>query len=290
LLQDQLTPLRGRFKEVGIRLAPPQGVEVVLGASLLDPAILRDHVTRFGERIGTSDLRIAGVHWLGQLGYALLPPIEIAMTRAGIGLDASLPNIGIVQPNGQPAEIMINDLSNTVVLAERYSGSLPLAQVGTPIDSAETLRHFVLDGLFGRTFLPLIEMIHNFSGVSPKVMWGQVAYEADLFYGQLFRAAPDLQTAAWEEDRHAFFQRSEWDLTDGPSPLYGPTRTILTLDPESGEEKSRTLRSTCCLIYKVPTGRMCGACPLAPKRDTVAEKRATVAERRAARGITTKTA
>ena len=285
LLQDQLTPLRGRFKEVGIRLAPPEGVEVVSGASLLDPATLRDHVTRFGERIGTSDLRIAGVHWLGQLGYALLPPIEMAMTRAGIGLDASLPNLGILQPNGQPAEIMINDISKTVVLSERYSGSLPLAQIGTPIDSAEALRRFVLDGLFGRTFLPLIEMIHDFSGVSPKVMWGQVAYEADLFYGQLFRAAPELQTAAWAEDRHAFFQRPEWDLTAGPSPLYGPTRTILTLDPESGEEKSRTLRSTCCLIYQVPTGKMCGACPLAPKRDTVAEKRATATARRAANGI-----
>lgn len=290
LLQDQLTPLRGRFKDVGIRLAPPEGVEVVPGASLLDPATLRDHVTRFGERIGTADLRIAGVHWLGQLGYALLPPIEIAMTRSGIGLDASLSNIGILQPNGQPAEIMINDLSNTIVLPERYSGSLPLAQIGTPIDSAEALRHFVLTGLFGHTFRPLIERIHDFSGVSPKVMWGQVAYEADLFFGQLFRAAPELQTAAWEEDRAAFFQRHEWDLSDGPSPLYGPTRTTLTVDPESGEEKSRTLRSTCCLIYQVPTGRMCGACPLAPKRDTVAEKRATAGERRAAHGVAVKTA
>lgn len=289
-LQDQLTPLRGRFKEVGIRLAPPEGIEVVPGASLLDPATLRDHVTRFGERIGTSDLRIAGVHWLGQLGYALLPPIEIAMTRAGIGLDASLSNIGILQPNGQPSEILIYDLSNTVVLPERYSGSLPLAMVGKPVDSAEALRRFVLDGLFGRAFLPLIEMIHDFSGISQQVLWGQVAYEADLFYGQLFRAAPELQTAAWEEDRRAFFQRHEWDLTAGPSPLYGPTRTILTLDPESGEEKSRTLRSTCCLIYQVPTGRMCGACPLAPKRDIVTEKRATAGERRAARGTATKTA
>ena len=290
LLQDQLIPLRGRFKEVGIRLARPEGVEVVPGAALLDPATLRDHVTRFGDRIGTSDLRIAGVHWLGQLGYALLPPIEMAMTRAGIGLDASLTNIGILQPNGQPAEIMIDDLSGTVVLPERYTGDLPLAAVGTPAASAEQLRRFVFAGLFGRTFLPLIEMVHDFSGVSRKVLWGQIAYEADLFYGQLFRAAPELQTAAWEEDRAAFFQRHEWDLTAGPSPLYGPTRMILTIDLESGEKKSRTLRSTCCLIYQVPTGRMCGACPLAPKRDTVAEKRATAGERRAAHGIATKTA
>jgi hypothetical protein len=283
LLSDQLTPLRGRFKEVNIRLNVPHDIEVVPGASLLDPAVLTDHITRFGERIGTSNLRIAGVHWAGQLGYAVLPPIEMAMVRAGIGLDASLENLGIVQPNGQPADIQILDTSGTVVLPERYNGSLPLAAIGRPVASAEELRNFVLDGLFGRTFLPLVESIHAITGVSLQVLWGQVSYEADLFFQQLARVAPEERTAAWEEDRAAFFERSEWSVAPGPSPLQSPTRTITLLDPNGGEPTTRTLRSKCCLIYQVPTGRMCGACPLAPKRDTVGEKLATVDERRAAR-------
>jgi hypothetical protein len=282
LLSDQLIPLRGRFKEVNIRLAAPLDVEVVPGVSLLDPAVLTDHITRFGERIGTSNLRIAGVHWAGQLGYAVLPPIEMAMVRAGIGLDASLANIGIVQPNGQPADIQILDMCNTVVLPERYHGPLPVEAIGRPVATAEELRNFVLNGLFGKTFLPLIESIHRITGVSLQVLWGQVSYEADLFFQQLARVAPEERTAAWEEDRAAFFERADWSVAPGPSPLQHPTRTITLLDP-NGEPTTRTLRSTCCLIYKVPTSRMCGACPLAPKRDTVGEKLATVSERRAAR-------
>jgi ferric iron reductase protein FhuF len=167
------------------------------------------------------------------------------------------------------------------VLPERYQGPLPLAEIGRPVATAEELRRFVLDGLFGRTFLPLVDMIHAMTGVSPQVLWGQVAYEADLFMQQLARVAPEERTAAWEEDRAAFFERREWSVAPGPSPLQGPTRVLTILDPNGGEPTTRTLRSTCCLIYQVPTGKMCGACPLAPKKERVAEKRATVEERRA---------
>lgn len=282
LLQEQLTPLRGRFKEVGIYLAPPDGVETVEGASLLEPAGLRERIAAFGERIGTDDLRIAGVHWLGQLGYALLPPIEIAMVRVGIGLDASLGNIAVVQSDGQPAQLLLRSLDDTVVLPERYSGALPIAAFGRPLASADELRAFVLDRLFGQAFLPLIELIHALTNVSLQVLWGQIAYEADLFFGQLARVEPEEATDEFAADRAAFFDRREWPVNADPSPLYGPTKTIALIDLQTGEPTTRILRSTCCLIYQVPTGRMCGACPLAPKRDIVTAKLATVAERRAA--------
>jgi hypothetical protein len=281
LLQEQLTPLRGRYRDVGIRLDAPEGVEAVPGASLLDPAVLQDRIARFGERIGTTDLRIAGVHWLGQLGYAVLPPIEMAMVRAGIGLDASLANIAILQPDGQPAEILMRDLRGTVILPERYDGDIPLDEIGQPIASAEELRRFVLNGLFGKTFLPLVELLHDLTQVSRLVLWGQVSFEADLFFQQLVRVDPEERTAAWVEDRAAFFECPEWGVAPGANPLYRPTRVLTVLNAD-GAPTSRTLRSTCCLIYRVPA-RMCSACPLAPKRDTVGEKLATVGERRAAR-------
>jgi hypothetical protein len=282
-LMAQIAPLQGRFKEIGIRLDPPPGVEIVEGASLLDPAILTGHLARFGERIGTDNPRIAGVHWLGQLGYAVLPPTEMAMTRAGIGLDASLANIALLHPAGQPAEVLIRDLGGTVVLPGRYGGPLPVAAIGRPVGSAQELRRVVLDGLFGRLFGPLVTLIHDLTGVSPQVLWGQVAYEADLFFQQLVRVAPEERTPAWEEDRAAFFERDEWPGTPGPGPLHGPTRVVAVPGPDGGEPSMRTLRSVCCLIYQVPTGKMCGACPLAPKKVTVLEKRATAPERRAAR-------
>ena len=282
-LSAQLAPLRGRFREVNIRLTPPEGLEVLPGESLLDPATLQETIARFGERIGTGSQRIAGVHWLGQLGYAVLPPIEMAMTRAGIGLDAGLANLGIVQPHGQPADILIRDLSGTVVLPERYTGDLPLAAIGRTVASADELRAFVLDGLFGRAFLPLIERIHELTGVSPQVLWGQVAYEADLCYGQLGRAAPDELSAAWHDDRAALFDRRWWSVTPGANPLDRPTRTVTVLDKAGDEPEIRVLRSKCCLIYQVPTGKMCGACPLSVKKGIVIAMRATAPERRAAR-------
>ncbi len=285
LLSDQLTPLRGRYRDVGIHLAAPSGIEAVPGAALRDPAALRERVARFGDRIGTADQRIAAVHWLGQLGYAVLPPIEMAMTRAGIGLDASLDNIAILQPDGQPTAILLRDLGGTVVLPERYQGALPLTAIGHPVASAEALRRVVLDALFGRTFLPLIETLHALTGVSSHVLWGQVAYEADLFYQQLVRVDPAARTTAWEDDRAAFFDRHTWTVAPGPSPLHRPTRLVALIDPASGEPTTKTLRSTCCLIYQVPTGRMCGACPLAPKREIVGAKRASADERRAAHAV-----
>lgn len=282
LLTEQVAPLLGRFRDVAIHLSPPPGVEVVLGSELADREALRERIARFGERMGTDNQRIAAVHWLGQLGYAILPPIELAMTRAGIGLDASLENIGVVQPDGQPAAILIRDPGWAVVLAERYGGPLPLEAIGRPVGSAEELRRFVLDGLFGRTFLPLITLLHDLTGVSPQVLWGQVAYEADLFFQQLVRAEPEARTAAWEEDRAAFFEREEWPLSDGPNPLCGPTRVVQTTDAATGELATRTLRSICCLIFHVPEKRMCSACPLAPKRELVKEMQATAPARRAA--------
>jgi hypothetical protein len=285
LLMEQIAPLQARYRSIAIHLSPPPGVEAVPGETLLDPATLAAHVARFGDRIGTADQRIAAVHWLGQVGYAVLPPIELAMTRAGIGLDAGLANIALLQPAGQPDAVLVRDVGRTVVLPERYQGALPLATVGRPVATAAALRRFVVDGLFGRTFLPLVERLHGLTSVSRQVLWGQVAYEADLFYQQLARVAPEARDADWEADRAALFTRHGWDVAPGESPLYQPTRTVTVTDPASGAPTERTLRATCCLIYRVPTGRMCGACPLAPKRAVVGTKLATTDERRAAHGL-----
>ena len=47
LLSEQLAPLRGRYREVDIRLAAPTDVEVVPGAALLDPAELERRISTF---------------------------------------------------------------------------------------------------------------------------------------------------------------------------------------------------------------------------------------------------
>ena len=69
-------------------------------------------------------------------------------------------------------------------------------------------------------------------------MWGQVAYEADLFYGQLARVAPEEPTEEFVADRATFFERHEWPVNTAPSPLYGPTKTIQIVDPQTGERRA----------------------------------------------------
>lgn len=115
------------------------------------------------------------------------------------------------------------------------------------------------------------------------MLWGQVAYEAELFYATLVRTDDAERTDAWEEDRAALFEREEIAGLDVPNPLLRPTRMGTYVDPETGESETYPVRRVCCLIYKVSVERMCGACPLALKEEQVVDKLTTVDARRAER-------
>ena len=52
---------------------------------------------------------------------------------------------------------------------------------------------------------------------------------------------------------------------------YLAARRVLRCHPETGELREVKIRSTCCLIYKVPNARMCSDCPLRDKHDLVRE-------------------
>lgn len=276
-------PLRGRYRDVFVHLTPPADLETIDGATLTDPETLRTTLERFSTNLGTSDLRIVGVHWLGQLGYAVLPPVEMALTRGGIGLDASLENLLIVQPNGSPAQIVLRDPQRMVVYPPRGADLGIVGPFATQVASAEDLHAYVLEHMFGGTFAPLIAAIHALTGVSLKVLWGQVAYEAELFMQTVLRADELERTPAWEADWAAIFDREYVPALAGPNPLYRPTRPGTYVDPETGEVETYPVRTVCCLIYKVDVDRMCGACPLGLKEELVIDKLATADDRRAER-------
>lgn len=281
LLTELLTPIRSSFSDVGIFVNPPDDVELLDASTLLDPLVLRATLERFSPQVGTDDLRIVGVHWLGQLGYALLPPIEIALSGAGIGLDASLRNLLIVQPDGKPTQIALRDTGGTFYDPERCPDPALLEEIGTPLGSHAAVRDMMLRMLYTHNLIPLVNAIIDLTGVPPQAIWGQIAYEGDLFYGAQERQAPETHDAVWESDRAAMFASRTWSAAQGENPLYAPTRLVLRPHPETGEPREVKIRSTCCLIYKVPDARMCSGCPLRGKHDLVREKLATVDERRA---------
>jgi hypothetical protein len=283
LLNELSEPLRRRYSDIAVHLVPPEGVEMIAGETLRDPEVLRATLERFSANVGTDDPRIVGVHWLGQLGYAVLPPVEMALTRGGIGIDASLDNILIVQPNGSPSQIVLRDPARMVVYPPRGADMAVIGPFARMVESADELRDYVLDGLFGNTFGPLVDAVHALTGVSLKVLWGQVAYEAELFLQTLVRYDEAERTAAWEDDRAAIFDRERIPALPGPNPLYEPTRMGTWVDPETGESETYPVRTVCCLIYKVDVDRMCGACPLGLKEESVLDKLATIDERKAER-------
>lgn len=287
LIMSQVAPLQGRFGEIGIKLDPSEQLELVQADSLLNPDNMVATIEHFSTLIGTDDPRIGGTHWLGQLGYALLPPIEMAMTRAGIGLDASLDNLMIVLVDEKPAQVLLRDVGNAVIYAPRVPDAEAAqiaagAGITSTVATSGDLRQFVMERLIDRNLRPLVDLINDLTGVSSKVLWGQVAYEADLFYQQLVRVDPDHRTPAWEEDRAALFATSNWLNGVDQHPFLHPTRTIESVASD-GTPKVSNVRSTCCLIYQSPNGRMCGACPLARKKDVVNDLLASVNDRRLAR-------
>jgi siderophore-iron reductase FhuF len=279
----QLEPLRSRYKDIGVLTAPPDDSEVVPAMAFLNGDTLRATLERFSSRVGTSDLRIVGIHWLGQYTFALAPPVLMAMTRAGIGVDASIGNVSIVQPDGSPASMVLHDTSGTVVYAPRYADPSSVSEVGRPVASAVELRRFVLDGLLSQHLTPLVEQVHALAGSPRQILWNQVAYEcAGLFYSTLARVAPEARNAAYEDDWAALFDAR--DLEDGaPNPLYRPMRPVTAVDPETGEPETWNVRTSCCLIYRVDTDRLCGACALGLKEEQVVEKLTERDERRAER-------
>jgi ferric iron reductase protein FhuF len=281
---DQIEPLLGRYQEIGLRTTPPaDGVETLQADILRDRDALWATLERFREHVGTDDMRTVGVHWIGQYGYALLPPVTLAMSRAGIGLDASLENLTIVQPEGSPAQVMLRDIGGSVVYPERYPYGDPAEAFDHHlVTSPAELRQFVLSRLYGQNLTPLIETIREMTGVSKKVIWGQIAYECWLFYDSLVEADPSAYAPRLDEDRDAMFEslQAEWAGLPGPNPLYHPTKKVTTPD-EDGQPETWDMRSACCLIYKVPGRHMCGACPLGLKEDQVEQKLSTRDERRA---------
>lgn len=283
ILHEATAPLRKRYSEIAVHLTPPVDTEVVSGTALTDADTLRATLARFSSSLGTTDERIVGVHWLGQLGYAVLPPVEMALTRAGIGLDASLNNLLIVQPNGSPAQIVLRDPTRMLVYAPRCTDLPVVGQFAQPVASVEALQEYVLERMWNGTFTPLIDALHALTGVSRKVLWGQIAYEAELFYTTLLRVDPEERTSAWEEDWAATFGREHVPALGGPNPLYRPTREAVWTDPETGETEDYDVRTVCCLIYKVSVDRMCGACPLGLKEEQVVDKLGSADARRAER-------
>ena len=215
-----------------------------------------------GERMGTDNLRIAGI--LGPANLAMLCCRRSRWRWCARDRSGCFPGEpGHRAARRSAADIEILDTSGTVCCPSAINGSSPLADIGRPVATAEELRNFVVDGLFGRTFLPLNESIHRSPASRSKSLSGQV---------------PTRRTSSSSNSRASRprsapppGKRTAPPSSSGASGASRPAQARCKAHANDHLARPERRRADhphppliLLLIYQVPTGRMCGACPSHP--------------------------
>lgn len=200
---------------------------------------LRAHLTRVADRLGTSELRVAGsIFFQGMAARLWSPVVAVALLdQRVLLLDAGLTWPDLSAP-GVPLRTIGAYVEPTA--AER----------GRPPDIAARAPE-VADATVQAHLTPLLDAVRREVRLPEALLWGNAASALVGTLGVLAQARPALaeQAAALAE------------ALLGLSPLAGTG----TLDRAGPDAPVRFFRSTCCLYYRVPGGGFCGDCALLPR-------------------------
>lgn len=250
-----------------LALAEAEG-EVIPATRLLDPAFIRSLLAGWGVTLGADNLKIEASLWTKYYVTTVYPLVLGAMSLAGVGIDASLANTKLVMSRtagtkkmdglGYPIRVIFEDVSGAVVYRPRCE--VPeLAQAARPVGSLPELHRAVFQSLFEEHITPLFDRWQAVTGVSKKILWGNLGVGIYSFYS--FLAETLDCPAAHTEDGPALLDTVENELiAPGRNPLYQPILLRPSLDPN--DSNLMQLRTTCCLWYKVPQAEKCHSCPL----------------------------
>ena len=107
--------------------------------------------------------------------------------------------------------------------------------------------------------MPLFDRWQAVTGVSKKILWGNLGagiYSFYKFLGETLDSA-----AAHHEDGPALLDMVENELDRArPEPAL-PAGVAAAIRRDSNTPEPIQLRTTCCLWYKVPAVEKCGTCP-----------------------------
>ncbi|GAA5003679.1 (2Fe-2S)-binding protein [Actinopolymorpha pittospori] len=196
---------------------------------------LRAHLARVAERLGTSELRVAGsIFFQGMAARLWSPALAVALLdRRVLVLDAGLTWPDLAAP-GVPL---------------RTAGA-SAAERGRSPDIA-ALAHEVADATVTAHLAPLLDAVRREVRLPDALLWGNAASALLGTLGVLGQARPALAAPAAALAAALL----------GLPPLAGTG----TLDPAGDDAPARFVRSTCCLYYRVPGGGFCGDCALLPR-------------------------
>ncbi len=214
-----------------------QGQEAIAASTLLDEAHLARRIEAHAERLDDVALPVAASAWSKDLTTVLVPGILAAWTLQGIGVDASPGNVELHLEHDQPAAARLVD--------------------PTRIAAGDPERDLALTSLVGDHLAPLFETLHATSGLSKKVLWGNLGPLVAWIYDRM--AEKDPEDARVQADRARLLEADQATWADGPNPIQQPVRyEPLDLD---GLPDRIPVRQTCCLKHLIPDDRACSSCP-----------------------------
>jgi ferric iron reductase protein FhuF len=270
----------GHFKRV-FTFDPPSAseeVQLIPALELFEPAYFREMLAIWAQKLPTTNLKVAASlwskHYIGLIVYRTLG----LLTLGGIGLDSSLANLSVAltvqegtgrqDGKGSPLWATWRSLNDTRVYPERY----PLASTTRAslrlVHTLDELYQFTLVKLFQENFAPAWEQIHVATGISKKILWGNLGVTTHAVYNFLTNnIKPTLPTIA--EDSYFINESLENSyVVPGANPLYRQI-THQTID-EPGFSEPIRLRQTCCLWYRLSETQKCLTCPLTEPTERLA--------------------
>jgi hypothetical protein len=202
---------------------------------------LRAHLARVADRLGTSELRVAGsIFFQGMAARLWSPVLAVALLeRRVLVLDAGLTWPDLAAP-GVPLRTAGASAAAVRPPATERDRSPGIAALAPEIADATVTAHLA----------PLLDAVRREVRLPDALLWGNAASALLGTLGVLAQARPALAESA----------AAAADALLGLPPLAGTG----TLD-RSGQDAARFVRSTCCLYYRVPGGGFCGDCALLPR-------------------------
>jgi ferric iron reductase protein FhuF len=247
-------------------------IEVVCAPQLQDPLYLKELIRHWGAGLPTQDLKVAASLWCKSYNAAVFVPLAALITTQGISLASDFDNLsfviqskdktGPVNGRGRIIRACFHDLDSAVFYPPRCS-SEPVREnlilQGRVVNTLAQLHQIGFSRLFREHFEPFFALLHEATGVSQKILWGNLGALVWGFYHLTLKGL-ELGVAI-EQDRNILLELpgNPW-IKEGKNPLY---RQIVEqpVDDQAITEPIR-LRATCCLWYKVPEVQMCLTCPL----------------------------
>ncbi|MCU0491713.1 MAG: ferric iron reductase [Chloroflexaceae bacterium] len=237
---------------------PPQ-TQAVPTADLLDPTRLRPMLEMTAAHFHVTDLRVAATVVNRAYSAATLIGTLVALAVGGVALDASLSNTQLVLRDGFPHGLLIQRLESATIYQPRFGPALPPGVAHAP-DLAALHRAFYATAI-DQHLAPHMAALRQVARLGSAVMWGNVGTICNGVYQAMQRFPPLAQAA--HEDRGLIFGPTGPSLA-GPGPLARTMRSVSVEAP--GHPEQFAVRTTCCVLYKLPTRSYCLDCPkLAPE-------------------------